>query len=173
MIISGYSIFIVTGTLPPSPADEILSKAASSSLGAIPKQYHKVPGGRDRELDARKLKLSKPVTRNQIQAEKAGSVNDEDEDEDVQLHRALQLSLQDFNDEQEDGAVAGPSSREHIIPIQLEEDDEEAELQKALRLSLECVTTPPTPEQEEPFWPRLNLLNSRTPSSESSAKLNT
>ncbi|XP_016845110.1 uncharacterized protein LOC107982140 [Nasonia vitripennis] len=56
------------------------------------------------------------------------------------------------------------------------DDEEDDDLRKALQLSLEYVTAPPTPDQEDVRWHRLNYLNrmnSRGSTSEGSTKLNT
>lgn len=110
----------------------------------------------------------------------------DDEEDNADLAKALQLSLDSYKVEEHDknlslrfdnnpstssfGATAAAAATNSASS---EEDDE---LRKALQLSLECVTAPPTPDQEEVRWLRLANLGAYTRGGserESSTKLNT
>lgn len=103
--------------------------------------------------------------------------SDEEEDENVQLARALQMSLQNDEDDVDKTLklrldLHTDDKTTHLTENDADEDDE---LRRALQLSLECVTAPPTPDPEDLRWRRLNHFGiyTRTSSSEAPAKLNT
>lgn len=115
-------------------------------------------------------------------------IDDDENDENAQLQKALSMSLQNYEQEErsrdlklrlETPSTSGsnfglmnPPPVPAKVTVVEEEDDE---LKRALQLSLECVTAPPTPDREEIRWHRLNHLNmlSRNSQPESSTKLNT
>lgn len=107
----------------------------------------------------------------------------EDDDEDDELQKALKLSLENYEQEERE---RNPTSRLEypstssanfgsVATITANADDEEDDdLRRALQLSLECNSTPPTPDQEDIRWRRLNFLRMQSnPQSENSTKLNT
>lgn len=98
-----------------------------------------------------------------------------DEEEDSELQRALQLSLQESNLDVEKTLnlrldLDKDKAHKHL-PDTIEDTDEDDDLRKALQLSLECVTTPSTPDPEDLRWRRLNFLGIHN--SDSTQKLNT
>ncbi|XP_058802452.1 ataxin-3-like [Phymastichus coffea] len=107
----------------------------------------------------------------------------EDDDEDDELQKALKLSLENYEQEQRDRNLI--SRLEHPSTLSTNfgsvatttdspDDEEDDDLRRALQLSLECVTAPPTPDQEDIRWRRLNyLMMQSNPQSENSTKLNT
>ncbi|XP_016845823.1 ataxin-3 [Nasonia vitripennis] len=107
----------------------------------------------------------------------------EDDDDNAELQKALQLSLENYELEQRDKNLklrlenpSTSSTSNTFATANSIDDEEDDELRKALQLSLECVTAPPTPDQEDVRWHRLNYLNrmnSRGSTSEGSTKLNT
>lgn len=114
-----------------------------------------------------------------IRVEGREEKSDEEEDENVQLARALQMSLQ--NDEEDVDKTLKLRLDLHTddktthLTDSTNDVDEDDELRRALQLSLECVTAPPTPDPEDLRWRRLNHFGiySRTSNSEAPAKLNT
>ncbi|KAL7304291.1 hypothetical protein TKK_0003092 [Trichogramma kaykai] len=90
-----------------------------------------------------------------------------EDDDDDELQRALQLSLQNFEQEERSNPAQSSTAPQCSGMDDAEEDDD---LRRALQLSLECVTAPQTPDQEHVRWQRLNYLT-RNSSSDSSAKL--
>ncbi|XP_011877073.1 PREDICTED: ataxin-3-like isoform X1 [Vollenhovia emeryi] len=213
----GYSIFIVIGTLPQCPAEDVLLKnpivatkgntSSESKQPTTPKGQRlgtkledeilkaalamgevKVPRSsstaRSASALSHKPELSADERRERIipiRIEGREDKSDEEEDENVQLARALQMSLQNDEDDvdktlklrldlhTDDNAAA------HLAETSASDADEDDELRRALQLSLECVTAPPTPDPEDLRWRRLNHFGiySRTSNSEAPAKLNT
>lgn len=114
-----------------------------------------------------------------IRVEGREEKSDEEEDENVQLARALQMSLQ--NDEEDVDKTLKLRLDLHTddktthLTDSANDVDEDDELRRALQLSLECVTAPPTPDPEDLRWRRLNHFGiyARTSNSEAPAKLNT
>lgn len=114
-----------------------------------------------------------------IRIEDREEKSDEEEDENVQLARALQMSLQNDDDDVDKTLKLRLDLHTDDKTMHLTETandaDEDDELRRALQLSLECVTAPPTPDPEDLRWRRLNHFGiySRTSNSEAPAKLNT
>lgn len=113
-----------------------------------------------------------------IRVEGREEKSDEEEDENVQLARALQMSLQNDEDDVDKTLKLRLDLHTDDKTTHLTEtanDDEDDELRRALQLSLECVTAPPTPDPEDLRWRRLNHFGiyTRTSNSEAPAKLNT
>lgn len=100
------------------------------------------------------------------------------EDDDANLQRALQLSLQDGDFEDTDKSL---KSRLDIADGDIEvlddddddDDEEDDELRRALKLSLECVTAPTTPDPDDLRWRRLAYLGIPSRTSNNESKLNT
>lgn len=104
--------------------------------------------------------------------------DEEDEDENIQLAKAVEMSLQDCRDDIDESLkLRLDLHTDSKTPTRLANstDDEDDELRKALQLSLECVTAPPTPDPEDIRWRRLNHFGmyTRTPNNEASTNLNT
>ena len=94
----------------------------------------------------------------------------EDDDENIELQKALKMSLENFEQEQHSRDLQ--TRLEKAASSNYIGDEEDDELRRALQLSLECVTTPSTPNQEDLRCLRLNYLM-RNAQNESSTKLNT
>ncbi|XP_023245868.1 ataxin-3 [Copidosoma floridanum] len=120
----------------------------------------------------------------QIEGREEVHTIEDDDEENAQLQRALALSLENYEAEQQkkdqlrlDDSLASTSncSAAPTASVAIGEDDEDDDLRKALQLSLECVTAPQTPDQEDLRWHRLAYLglHSRGQQTESSTKLNT
>ncbi|XP_011315094.1 ataxin-3 [Fopius arisanus] len=201
----GYSIFIVIGQLPECKADEILLKnpvRVTQKSGKASNDEGKVFGSGGHRLgtmeeDEAKIReavagleavrvpssssavgsTAKPSDKPReriIPIKIEGVEKEENDDEDLQ--RALQLSLQDV-DETTDKPLKlrldlDTNKSERFFET-IEESDDDDELRKALQLSLECVTAPPTPDPEDVRWKRLRYLGIHPPNSEPSTKLNT
>ncbi|XP_015595693.1 ataxin-3 [Cephus cinctus] len=226
----GYSIFVVIGTFPQCPADDVLLrnpivttlKAKSNAETAAKPIYTGYRLGTNDEEEAKILKTAMafgqvqvPYSANSLASSsipgpshtqntlsrsnitrtntdpvmerpreriipiKVEGRDPEDDDEDAELQRALQLSLQDGSDD------IGKSLKLRLdldtdeqnphIPNASESADEDDELRKALQLSLECVTAPSTPDPDDLRWRRLAYLgvHNRASNSEPSPKLNT
>ncbi|CAK9797316.1 Atxn3 [Anthophora quadrimaculata] len=180
----GYSIFIVIGTLPQCPADDILmrnpvepvSKGQTSSKtevkgycssSSISNTFAKAL------LSKEKIPMSKPQEKIiPIKIEKS----DEDDDDNAELQRALQLSFED-NKRNDVDKYLKLSLDFHDYNKKMcgtDDTDEDDDLRRALQLSLECATAPPTPESEDLHWRQLNHFGtySRTSNGETSQKLN-
>ncbi|XP_011156160.1 ataxin-3 isoform X2 [Solenopsis invicta] len=211
----GYSIFIVIGTLPQCPAEDVLLKnpivamksnsnleskttSKGNRLGtkledeilktALAMGEVKVPQSSSATRDVSSL-LHKPGLSTDepreriipIRVEGREEKSDEEEDENVQLARALQMSLQNDEDDVDKTLKlrldlhTDDGIKTHLTDSANDATDEDDELRRALQLSLECVTAPPTPDPEDLRWRRLNHFNiyTRTSSSEAPAKLNT
>ncbi|XP_066589720.1 ataxin-3-like [Prorops nasuta] len=105
---------------------------------------------------------------------------DDEDDENEELQKALQLSMEDGNECQEDIDKSlklrldlHTNSNSGRVINKAENSDEDDELKKALQLSLECVTAPPTPDPEDLRWRRLTYLGVYPRSNnETSPKLN-
>lgn len=116
-----------------------------------------------------------------IRVEGREEKSDEEEDENVQLARALQMSLQNDEDDVDKTLKlrldlhTDDSIKTTHLTDSANDADEDDELRRALQLSLECVTAPPTPDPEDLRWRRLNHFGiyTRTSSNEAPAKLNT
>lgn len=211
IFLTGYSIFIVIGTLPQCPAEDVLlknpivptkstpnseSKATSKGnrLGtkledeilktALAMGEVKVPQSSSaRDVSSHKPELSTDEPRERIipiRIEGREEKSDEEEDENVQLARALQMSLQNDEDDVDKTLklrldLHTDDKTTHLTETTTNDADEDDELRRALQLSLECVTAPPTPDPEDIRWRRLNHFGiyARTPNSEAPAKLNT
>ncbi|XP_031826209.1 ataxin-3-like protein isoform X2 [Nomia melanderi] len=103
---------------------------------------------------------------------------EENDDENAELQRALQLSLENNNKDDIDESVKlrldlHNEKATHTTNI-TNDSDEDDDLRRALQLSLECVTAPPTPDPEDLRWRRLNYFGvySRPSNTETSQKLN-
>ncbi|KAL6261693.1 hypothetical protein P5V15_006782 [Pogonomyrmex californicus] len=208
----GYSIFIVIGTLPQCPAEDVLLKNPIVATKSNPNSESKITskGNRlgtkaeDEILKAalamgevkvpqsssairsisslsHKPGLSTDEPRERIipiRIEGREEKSDEEEDENVQLARALQMSLQNDEDDVDKTLklrldLHTDDKTTHLTDS-MNDADEDDELRRALQLSLECVTAPPTPDPEDLRWRRLNhFIYARTPNSEAPAKLNT
>lgn len=147
---------------------EVKVPQSSSAIKNVPSLSHK-PG----------LSTDEPRERIiPIRIEGREEKSDEEEDENVQLARALQMSLQNDEDDVDKTLKLRLDLHTDDKTTHLTEtanDDEDDELRRALQLSLECVTAPPTPDPEDIRWRRLNHFGiyTRTSNSEAPAKLNT
>lgn len=103
---------------------------------------------------------------------------DENDDENAELQRALQLSLENNKKDDIDESVKLRLDLHNDKPTHTtnvtNDTDEDDDLRRALQLSLECVTAPPTPDPEDLRWHRLNYFGvySRPSNTETSQKLN-
>ncbi|CAK9803529.1 Atxn3 [Anthophora plagiata] len=151
----GYSIFIVIGTLPQCPADDILMRNPVEPLSKGQTSSKTEVKGSSSSISntfAKALSSKEKVSTNKPQQEKIIPIkiekSDEEDDDNAELQRALQLSFED-------------NKRNDVD-------------KRALQLSLECATAPPTPESEDLHWRQLNHFGtySRTSNGETSQKLN-
>ena len=105
---------------------------------------------------------------------------DEEDDENAELQRALQLSLENNKKDDIDESLKlrldlhNDTEATHTTNATDDVDDDD-DLRRALQLSLECVTAPPTPDPEDLRWRRLNHfgIHTRPSNTETSQKLNT
>lgn len=163
--------------------DEILKTALAMGEVKVPQSSSAISN-----VSSLKPELSTDVPRERIipiRIEGREEKSDEEEDENVQLARALQMSLQNDDDDVDKTLKLRLDLHTDDKTMHLTETandaDEDDELRRALQLSLECVTAPPTPDPEDLHWRRLNHLASlgitgiysRTSNSEAPAKLNT
>jgi len=213
IFLTGYSIFIVIGTLPQCPAEDVLLKNPIVATKSNPNSESKTISKGNRlgtKLEDEILKTalamgevkvpqSSSAIRNvssfshkpglstdepreriiPITVEGKEEKNDEEDDENVQLARALQMSLQNDEDDVDKTLklrldLHTDDKTTHLTDL-ANDADEDDELRRALQLSLECVTAPPTPDPEDLRWRRLNHFGiyTRTSSNEAPAKLNT
>lgn len=218
----GYSIFIVIGTLPECPADDVIMRnpitATTRGKGASDSQPKVNSGvgyrlGTREEDDAKILKTALALGEVKVPSSSSRSASassasasvsrisnknrtdfttnadkpreriipiriegrDERDEEDAELQKALQLSLQESNED------VGKSlnlrlnldkdKAEQHLPDSVEDTEEDDDLRKALQLSLECMTTPSTPDPDDLRWRRLAFLGIHN--SDSTQKLNT
>lgn len=209
IFLTGYSIFIVIGSLPQCPAEDVLLKnpivPTKSTPNSEPKATSKgnrlgtkledeilktalamgevkVPQSSNaRDVSSPELSTDEPRERIiPIRIEGREEKSDEEEDENVQLARALQMSLQNDEDDVDKTLklrldLHTDDKTTHLTETTTNDVDEDDELRRALQLSLECVTAPPTPDPEDIRWRRLNHFGiyARTPNSETPTKLNT
>ncbi|XP_017787814.1 PREDICTED: ataxin-3-like [Habropoda laboriosa] len=178
----GYSIFIVIGTLPQCPADDILmrnptesvSKGQTSSKTEVKGSSSSISNTFAKALSSKeKIPTSKPQEKIiPIKIEKS----DEDDDDNAELQRALQLSFEDNkrNDVDKYLKLSLDFHDYNKKTCGTDDTDEDDDLRRALQLSLECATAPPTPESEDLHWRQLNHFGtySRTSNGETSQKLN-
>ncbi|KAG7188105.1 hypothetical protein KM043_015954 [Ampulex compressa] len=184
----GYSIFIVIGTFPQCPAEDVLTKAPitipktkkelKTEVTPASKGYRLGTKAEDQILQAA-LALGEVKVPHLTGAVKVEGTNEEEDvDEAIQLQRALQLSLEDNRSEQDETIklrlnVHTEDDPQQVINLANDVEDDD-ELKKALQLSLECVTSPPTPDPEELRWQRLNhFAFLRASNAENTQKLNT
>lgn len=135
----GYSIFIVMGTLPECPADDVLMK---NPVVVVPEK-------RSTSIDGR-LALNKYQPSNKVEEEafnaalalgevKVPVSSRTTASTSMDLSLINNLMTKNYDKSKSDSPAT--SSRERIIPIQMEDneldDDENAELQRAVQLSLE------------------------------------
>lgn len=212
IFLAGYSIFIVIGTLPQCPAEDVLlknpivaTKSNSSSESKTTSKGNRLGTKLEDEILKTALAMgevkvpqSSSAVRNvsslshkpglsidepreriiPIRVEGREEKSDEEEDENVQLARALQMSLQNDEDDVDKTLKLRldlhTDDKAHLTET-VNDADEDDELRRALQLSLECVTAPPTPDPEDLRWRRLNHFGiyARTSNSEAPAKLNT
>ncbi|KAF3422853.1 hypothetical protein E2986_00484 [Frieseomelitta varia] len=179
----GYSIFIVIGALPQCTADDILMKnpiepitKEQTSLRTKPKgvSNNVIPNTFTRTLSSKEKlptnKLQEKII--PIKVEKS----DEDDDENAELQRALQLSFEENkrNDVDKYLKLSLDFHDYNKKTSGTDDTDEDDDLRRALQLSLECATAPSTPESEDLHWHQLNHFGtySRTSNGETSQKLN-
>ncbi|XP_017892298.1 ataxin-3-like [Ceratina calcarata] len=175
----GYSIFIVIGALPQCTADDVLSKnpiepvKGQTSL-TKPQGMSNVTSNTCRPVSSKeKISTNKPQEKIiPIKLEK----NDEEDDENTELQRALQLSFEE-NKRNDVDKYLKLSLDFHDYNKKTngsDDTDEDDDLRRALQLSLECATAPSTPESEDIHWRQLNHFGtySRTSNGETSQKLN-
>lgn len=102
--------------------------------------------------------------------------NDEEDDENAELQRALQLSFEENkrNDVDKYLKLSLDFHDYNKKTCGTDDVDEDDDLRRALQLSLECATAPSTPESEDLHWHQLNHFGtySRTSNGETSQKLN-
>ncbi|XP_012056260.1 PREDICTED: ataxin-3-like [Atta cephalotes] len=209
----GYSIFIVIGTLPQCPAEDVLLKNPIVATKSNPNLESKITSKGNRlgtKLEDEILKTalamgevkvpqSSSASRNvssllhkpglstdepreriiPIRVESREEKSDEEEDENMQLAKALQMSLQNDEDDVDKTLklrldLHTDDKTTHLTDL-VNDTDEDDELRRALQLSLECVTAPPTPDPEDLRWRRLNHFGiyARTSNNEAPTKLNT
>lgn len=180
----GYSIFIVIGILPQCPADDILTRnpiePVSKGQSTLKPEIKGLTNNIASNTFARTL-LSKEKTIMSKSQEKIIPIKiekgeDEEDDENTELQRALQLSFEENKKNDIDKYLKlsldfHDYNKKTCANDDTEEDDD---LRRALQLSLECATAPPTPESEDLHWRQLNHFGaySRTSSGETSQKLN-
>lgn len=105
--------------------------------------------------------------------------SEQDDDEDAELQRALQLSLEDVNEDSVKNPLAlrldlaTNDNATHLIDEVEDEDEEDDELRRALQLSLEGFSTPTTSDQDDVRWRHLPILTMSRSNNESTQKLNT
>lgn len=215
IISPGYSIFIVSGTFPPCPADDVLlknpvpivfkNKNNSKDERSMSKGYRL---GTKAEDDAKVLKTALAMGEIQVPtcstystdesncvtlSQKETSTSDpreriipirlegrensnDDEEENIQLQKALKLSLQECDNSIDNSLQlrfdlhSGQTTHSNSI----ENSDEDEELRKALKLSLECASAPPTPDPEDLRYHRLAYFNAfpRESNNETSTEMN-
>lgn len=175
----GYSIFIVIGALPQCPADDILLKnpiepVKGQTLLTKPQGVSSVTANTCRPVSSKeKISTSKPQEKIiPIKLEK----NDEEDDDNTELQRALQLSFEENkrNDVDKYLKLSLDFHDYNKKKNGSDDTDEDDDLRRALQLSLECATAPSTPESEDIHWRQLNHFGtySRTSNGETSQKLN-
>ncbi|CAL7940293.1 unnamed protein product [Xylocopa violacea] len=187
----GYSIFIVIGVLPACVADDILLKNPIESMskgqtslktktkdqecfGYTGVSNNVILNTCTRVLPSKeKISTSKPQEKIiPIKIEK----NDEEDDENAELQRALQLSFEENkrNDVDKYLKLSLDFHDYNKKTCGTDDVDEDDDLRRALQLSLECATAPSTPESEDLHWRQLNHFGtySRTSNGETSQKLN-
>lgn len=103
--------------------------------------------------------------------------SEQEDDEDAELQRALQLSLEDANEDVKSPLAlrldlgSDENATRRLNEVENEEEDDE--LRRALQLSLEGFSTPTTSDQDEVRWRHVPILSMSRSSTESSQKLNT
>lgn len=107
--------------------------------------------------------------------------SEQEDDEDAELQRALQLSLEDANDDVKNPLalrldLASDENATRLLEEAENDDEEDDELRRALQLSLEgfsSPTTATTSDQDEVRWRHLPILSMSRTNTESTQKLNT
>lgn len=219
----GYSIFIVMGTLPESPADDVLmknpvvivpQKRSTSIDGQLTLNKYQPSNKVEEEAFNAALALGEvkvpAASRSTASASTDASLinnlmtkncetpkpdipvttpreriipiqmeeNELDDDENAELQRAVQLSLEDSQDGMEESVQLRldmpKESKASRVANAIDDTEEEEDLRRALQLSLECVTAPPTPDPEDLRWRPLKHFDiySRASNAETSQKLN-
>ncbi|XP_043461269.1 ataxin-3-like [Leptopilina heterotoma] len=109
--------------------------------------------------------------------------SEQEDDEDAELQRALQLSLEDANDDVKNplalrlDLASDENATRLLEEAENDDDEEDDELRRALQLSLEGfsspTTTTATSDQDEVRWRHLPILSMSRTNTESTQKLNT
>ena len=100
---------------------------------------------------------------------------EQEDDDDADLQRALQLSLEDTVDNAARPLelrldLESTDNATHLLGETADEEDDE--LRRAVQLSLECVSTPTTSDQDEVRWRHVPILTMSRSKTESTQKLN-
>lgn len=178
-----YSIFIVIGALPQCPADDILMKnpiePMSKGQTSLKTKTKGISNNIISNTFTRALSNKEKISTSKLQ-EKIIPIkiekNDEEDDENAELQRALQLSFEENkrNDVDKYLKLSLDFHDYNKKTCGTDDVDEDDDLRRALQLSLECATAPSTPESEDLHWHQLNHFGtySRTSNGETSQKLN-
>ncbi|XP_076623350.1 ataxin-3 isoform X1 [Colletes latitarsis] len=181
----GYAIFIVIGTLPQCPAEDVLirnpvvavSKGNTKTTLRTEIKGYRLGTKEEDELlkaalalgevkvpiafDSTRTPATTALTNNTMSTTCTRHVCTRHVPENSELQGALQLNLENNTNDDIDESLKlrldlyNDNKTAHITNV-TDDVDEDDDLRKALQLSLECVTAPPTPDPEDLRWRRLN-----------------